>query len=151
MRSPVPKSDDVLYEVSKLFWKADDPEESNMSVLEKHPEFLKMYAVSRAFTYEPSHFFHRVEEHVGSLVPFKDGILTSLRTFTDKHADASRDMRTKYALSGTNIAPLLLRLCEQTATPDHEPTHQRCLDAWDHLLEKRVSLAGELAKDLDNR
>ncbi|MCP4006349.1 MAG: hypothetical protein GY725_19390 [bacterium] len=133
----------VLGLVSQCFYRC------NLSLFEPQDDFMVAFARSQAFKRDPS-LLHSLEMYEGPLTPFADCILQAGRTFAEHLAPASRDGRTGIAGDTHYLAPLMLRLYEQSSRdPEYEAIHQECLDVWDQLIENRVGMALELTSALD--
>lgn len=96
------------------------------------------YIKSKAFADDPS-----------SLTPFSELILMICEVFSSSLRDAARDMSTRIAGDARTIPPMLLRLYEQAYGKGDTQTLQRCLDAWDLLLENRVGVTRDLMQAVE--
>jgi hypothetical protein len=104
---------------------------------------VRAFVKSLAFPEETFGFFHCIEEHKESLIPFADVILDTCNAICQ-----SRDPKgSRLHYVSRQISPLLLRLYEQSQ--DQSPdTADRCLDAWDEMFEKRVGNTRDLTKEI---
>ena len=86
----------------------------------------------------------RLKQHVRSLVPFASCVLEVCRNLvTARKAERHKSFwQVEYYL-----APVLLRLYEQA--PEGSQVRERCLDAWDLLLQARVASAVSLTTKLE--
>lgn len=106
---------------------------------------VRAYVKSKSFPEETFGFFHCIEKHKESLIPFADVILDTCEAICC--VDDSKDKSTRLYFASTQISPLLLRLYEQSQ--DQSPDiSDRCLDAWDELFEKRIGNTRELTKGI---
>jgi hypothetical protein len=112
--------------------------ELDMNRMQEDRNAWTTFARSKAFQAEPSPLLWALREQSGNLLPFSECLLAVGESF----AEAAR-----FAGISHELVPLLLRLYEQ-AKHDVE-IHQRCLDLWDRLLERRVGDAVSLTEELD--
>jgi len=112
------------------------------------PETWNRFARSRAFQEDPSPLLYALERHAGDLLPFAECLFAVGQTFAEELAEASQDFATSISGDARHLVPLMLRLYDETQTRDPQ-LHQRCLDLWDRLLERRVGAAMGLTRELD--
>ncbi len=129
---------EVRVEVSNLF-------RTDVLHINENISFVQSFVKSKSFPEETFGFFHCIEEHKESLIPFADVILDTCEAICN--ADDSKDKSTRLYFANTQISPLLLRLYEQSQ--DQSPDiSDRCLDAWDELFEKRIGNTREMTKGI---
>jgi hypothetical protein len=111
--------------------------------------FLESYVRSRCFLGNQWVLLHAFALHAGSLLPLTDLLMSLIDVCAGPLLNESRDPSTRTAHQVSELGPLLLRLYEQTKDNRASGTHQRCLNAWDLMLERRVGMTRELMKSID--
>lgn len=111
--------------------------------------FLEAYIRSRIFLGNQWLLMHALAAYTGPLIPLADVLMSVVVVCAGPLLDASRDFSTRTAHDVTEIGPLLIRLYEQAGDSSRGDIQQRCLDAWDLLLESRVGIALQLMSEID--
>jgi hypothetical protein len=111
--------------------------------IKENVSLVSAFVKSLAFPEETFGFFHCIEKHKESLVPFADVILDTCRAICQSHDP--KGSRLRYV--STQISPLLFRLYEQSQD-QYVDIADRCLDAWDEMFEKRIGNTRDLTKEI---
>jgi len=111
--------------------------------------FLEAYIRSRTFVGNQWVLMHAFATYTGSLLPMADLLMIIIKICAGPLLDASRDASSGTAHQVSEIGPLLVRLYEQAEGSGRSDIQQRCLDAWDVLLERRVGIARQLMTSID--
>ncbi len=114
------------------------------------PTFILKYLQTKAFLDDPGEVLYGFEGYGGSLLDYADVIFGICDTFAGPLLEQSRDISTSLSHDVSQLSPLILRLYEQAhnCRPD---VREKCLDMWDTMFEKRVGLAGDLMREIDQR
>jgi hypothetical protein len=124
------ENDGVRTAASNVFGQAD------VFKSEAAVEIAKSFVTSRAAHPNLVHFLMGLKAYRGSIIAFADSILTITEVFSlsaSRSADGAALLR---PWDSTTYAEILLRLYEQAE--DDRPLRNRCLNAWDWMLEHRI-------------
>ncbi|WP_428306514.1 NACHT domain-containing protein [Lacipirellula sp.] len=111
-------------------------------------DLMTVFVKSKAFLDDPSVLMYALREYAGSLLPFAEVLLTICDQFVGPLRESSRDPRKGGMHDVSQFQEILLRLYEQGNDAADLKIVNRCLDAWDALIEGRVGMTKELSRAL---
>jgi hypothetical protein len=100
-------------------------------------DLARHHVASRAFLDDPAPLIRSLERFAGPLRPYADVLFAAAHTLAGPLAEQARSMAFAAGLTVKLIASLLLRLYEQSQDSRDARLQERCMDAWDALLEAR--------------
>jgi hypothetical protein len=111
--------------------------------------FLRHFVGWKTFRDDAFQVLHSLKHYSGSLVPLADLIFDVAHHLCEGQDIEDTDAVRRMGRAGDEISPVLLRLYEQSEGAEGDVVRQRCLDAWDNLLERGITAAWSLTRQLD--
>ena len=108
------------------------------------------FVKSQGFIDDPKDILFPLCDFTGDLTLYGDVILEAANVVSEALAVGTRDLRTKLGYSGNYLAKLVMRLYDHAHGTTNEALQRACLDRWDALLDKRVGMAEETLRLLDD-
>lgn len=128
----------------------DDPEErvqqaaaqafrdEELIKVEGMPELATKLVGSQAFLSGAERFLWALDEYCVDVFQYREPILLAAQRFAGDLSGASRDYSRRLAITGRELASLLLRLYDLALKQGDPQLAGRCLDAWDLMIQHRV-------------
>lgn len=102
------------------------------------PRLALAYVESDAFLDHPERLALTLERDGVDLSAYTDVVLAVASRFSEELAPRTRDMTSRLAGAGDRLSLVLLRLYDTALKAGDRGTAEKCLDAWDTLLERQV-------------
>lgn len=138
----------------------DDPDgevRAETRMFLRYGKFLKSHRARRlllkfvrtqAFHDDPVQLMFALEQNVAQIRPFADIILDAAAELCGALHGAQSAIDRRFH-AAEQLSSLLLRVYEQSEPADDQTIRERCLDAWDALLESGIGPAKSLTRQLD--
>ena len=114
-----------------------------------HPSGLKLakyFVASKAFLHSLDDLTHALKEMHDNLIPFSGLIFAICDRLRELKADGESEYDNP-SMADRDIPDILLRVYHQSRTEKQKALHEKCLDAWDKMLESNF---GNCASQLLN-
>ena len=112
------------------------------------PAILTKFVKSKAYRDDDGHLLWRLKELPGSIDRFSEVVFAIVDAILHQFQTGSPANSSYWSRDG--LIEALLRLYDRATGSKQSEVRQRCLDAWDALIEHRAISAWSLSRDLDD-
>lgn len=135
-------SEKVREFISRAFY------DERMLAVSNVSEFLLKFVESEAFDDSPDNLCNALYDFTGSLAIFADVAFAAVKRAIEIQSKPSEKTNRRMGMLDRHLTGVIMRLYEQTTSPEHAQIRGECLDTIDNMLEHRVAPARELLEEL---
>lgn len=111
-------------------------------------KLLLEFIESEAFADEPDRLCDSLYDFVGSLAQFTDVAIATVKKAIDLQRNPRERPNRRTGLLDLHLNGVILRLYEQSSSPEYAKIRDECLDSIDDLLKHRVTPTRSLLEEI---